>query len=1044
LLRGPSSRVSNTPTQRVGGGWLRALKVLAWAFAGLELLYLIGANVFLNCNVLPMAFTGTNQVKTTIAGGWSIIPERVHVRKVRFTFQDHNLEFAIEVERAFVVIHLSELLHHTFHGSHLHGEGLSFRMRHRVDPWSKNDPAVGAFAPIPEFIAPAVFEAYVPEAPITDAKYDLWTIHLDDVDVGVKEAWVQAFRYQGKGRARGEFQLKPARRLWVGPASLDLEPGLLSAGAYRVAPGLHGHIDCTVHPFDVRVPQGMAVFRYISTHIRLDSPELDPQVYALFAGATGPQISSTAGSLHLDAETQHGVFTKESRLEIVQRGLQVRLPELEVDADRLALEAGMDGESGSQATLLVDRCVVKEPIALGYPPRIEHLSATVVSSNRDGAQDFSFKEARLGEARLSLVDSRWFNRWLKGESFELSGGGLSVLARGRYADSLVDADALLETDGLGATLGSKHVRYAGSVALKVTGVDPKKRTGSAAADVTGRAMRAQLGDGEFDLAGLRAHVSAHTDAKGKVIHGQASLSGLASKSSGMSVRAPNVNATVDSQELRDGRLVSHFSAVIPALTAEGSGARLTSAVTARGTLVQPKNKPEKQLELVATLLRTEARFGAEPMKTAATPRVEVHAALTSDASGALSGKLSLLPAAWRVDMANMRFSGQSALGVQLAALDLARHSGQVEAKLSSTGVTLGDTTQNANCAWSRVQVLDLDAKAKLLARNTSSVSLKGELGQTELSWGDFTTHADIGLAASFEQGFSAQDGEGTVNLSFRNAAIQSGDGGNNGWSATAPEIDLAAKLAQKQDKLAGSAKVSTAGVKGRIGATRLSTDMQADFKVDVLDLKARTAHTSGAVHLRNVALPNAAEPVSKWWADVQLDSLYGHAEQNLELGGTFRAQLRDATPGLAVLASQGSLPKWVQSAFPLRGLTVTGSLARRCRLTDIHLVDLSGGPAVARGRLQSLPDGFQGALLLRLAGFQAISAGLDFDANHTHVGLFDGDAWLARFDESFNHKSDNAVKLACPVVTNKCSADTGSSAGSSQQSSSEQASRTAQ
>jgi hypothetical protein len=205
--------------------------------------------------------------------------------------------------------------------------------------------------------------------------------------------------------------------------------------------------------------------------------------------------------------------------------------------------------------------------------------------------------------------------------------------------------------------------------------------------------------------------------------------------------------------------------------------------------------------------------------------------------------------------------------------------------------------------------------------------------------------------------------------------------------------------------------------------------------VDALDLAARTAHASGAVHLRNVALPNAPEPVSKWWADVQLDSLYGHAEQNLELGGTFRAQLRDATPGLAVLASEGSLPKWIPSAFPLRGLSVTGSLARRCRLTDIHLVDLSGGPAVARGRLQSVPDGFQGALLLRLAGFQAISAGLDFDADHTHVGLFDGDTWLAHLNQTFDRKSDDAVKLACPPDRNMCTEDTGSSASTESSSS---------
>jgi hypothetical protein len=214
--------------------------------------------------------------------------------------------------------------------------------------------------------------------------------------------------------------------------------------------------------------------------------------------------------------------------------------------------------------------------------------------------------------------------------------------------------------------------------------------------------------------------------------------------------------------------------------------------------------------------------------------------------------------------------------------------------------------------------------------------------------------------------------------------------------------------------------LSAAAARGRIGATRLSTDLSAQFELDELNLAARSAHGSGSVHVRNAALPNVPDPVSKWWADIKLDSLFGRAEHHLELGGTFRADLRDATPGLAVLASQGSLPKWVASAFPLNGLSVTGSLARRCRLTDIHLVNLSGGPALARGRLQSVPDGFQGALLLRVAGLQAVSAGLDFNANETHFGLFDGDAWLSRFDKYFDRQSDQAVNLACPPDTNLC------------------------
>ncbi len=1010
--------------QPLAGAWrrFRALRIALYALLGFEVVYVVGAAIFLNFNLLPLAFASTNQIKATVASGWSVFPGRVHVKKVRLTFEDHNLQFSIDIAHATIDIHLLELTQHVFHASHLRGDGVAFHLRHRVEPWSKNDPAVGAFAPFPEFPGPAVFEPYVPEPPIPDAKYNLWTVHMDDVDVGVSEAWAQAFRYRGKGRAKGQFELKPARRLWVGPASLELEPGILTAGAYRVAPGLHGHIDCTVHPFDVRVPQGMAVFRYISAHIRLDSPELDPQVVALFAGENGPQISAQHGSLHLDVETKHGVFTPESRVEIVQRELELRTPELEVDADRVVLGADMEGASDSAVTLEVERALVKEPTALGFPPFVAHAQGALVSDNRDVAQDFHFKSARLDDARVALTDARWLNRWLKSRGFELSGGGASVLARAKYENSQLEGQAVLETNGVGATLGAKHVRYTGALAVQVEHVDPKAMTGSVAVDLDGRALRGDLGNGEIDLAGLRARVLARRDEAGDHVRGQARLTSLSTQAGGLTLRAPEVLAVADSETRADGTELTHFTALLPALSAEGREVRLTSAALARGVLAQPKNKPEKRLDFEATLLKPAARFGAAPVKTAATSRVVVRGQVRTDAAGALSGDVRLMPAAWRVDAANMRFQGESALDLKLAELNLGAHSGQFAAQLSSNGVTVGDTTQNANCAWSRVQALELDAKGKLLPRDATDISLTGELGQAELSWGDFTTRADIGLAAHFTQGLFGEDGAGTVDLNLRHATIQSGDGGKEGWSAVVPALAVSSELTQKAGKLTGALHVSADAAQGRIGGTIVKTDLDAKLLLDSLNLNGRTAHATGEVKIRNASLPTAAEPVKNWWANVHLDSLNGHAEQNLELGGMFRAELRDATPALAVLGEQGSLPKWVQTAFPLRDLSITGSLARRCRLTDIHLVNLSGGPAVARGRLQSLPDGFQGAVLLRLAGFQAISAGLDFDSKHTHVGLFDGDGWLAESNRSLDVKSNDAVKLVCPPDPDKCMA----------------------
>ena len=89
--------------------------------AALELVYLLAANLFLNLGLLPLAFDSTNQVKASVSSGWSVLPGHVHFRNARFLFQDHNLQFSIDIASGFLVLHLSELARHTVHASHLRG-----------------------------------------------------------------------------------------------------------------------------------------------------------------------------------------------------------------------------------------------------------------------------------------------------------------------------------------------------------------------------------------------------------------------------------------------------------------------------------------------------------------------------------------------------------------------------------------------------------------------------------------------------------------------------------------------------------------------------------------------------------------------------------------------------------------------------------------------------------------------------------------------------------------------------------------------------------
>jgi hypothetical protein len=146
--------------------------------------------------------------------------------------------------------------------------------------------------------------------------------------------------------------------------------------------------------------------------------------------------------------------------------------------------------------------------------------------------------------------------------------------------------------------------------------------------------------------------------------------------------------------------------------------------------------------------------------------------------------------------------------------------------------------------------------------------------------------------------------------------------------------------------------------------------------------------------LRGLNLTLADERIEDWWADITLESLDLWTKQTLEGVAHFKAKLRDGLPALTVLAGQGELPGFVPEIFPLRDLQARGSVQRSCQLTDFRVREVAGGPFVAEGRVQSVPESVRGAFLVRLAAAEPIAVGLRFDAEDSGVSLFAGDGWL--------------------------------------------------
>jgi hypothetical protein len=624
---------------------------------------------------------------------WSLWPGQVHVDDLRVRVQDRNVQFVVDLPSADVTVRLVDLMRREFHATQVRGSGLSFRFRHRVEPESADRPSVLALPPIPGFQDPPLREAGPPTAPVDDAHYRLWTVHIEDVDVGVREVWIQMFRYQGGGRALGAFRLKPARRVWVGPAELRLERGTMETGPQEVATAARGTIQCTVDDFDVRTVQGLEPFRFISARANLDLQASNLGAVNFLAGPDRAfEVQDGSGALAFDASIDHGTLTPES--------------------------------------------------------------------------------------------------WLT-----------------------------YRTNHVGVVLSPSRYRIDSELALSARGPGGEARPGS------------------FSPNGILSHVEARN-------------------------------------------------------------------------------------------------------------------------------------------------------------------------------VRLGTPTE---CQLLHLGEVAFDGHAAVAQSGTIEADARGAVDETSVSWGSFQL---AGEHASFSSSWN-----GALASTFFRATdvkLRSSGGAPKGWQADLGQASVSGDLQLSGDGLRGPLKVEADHIAARVGKTSLAGDVVAQFNVSSKDASHRTADVSGVVQARRVTIRNRDREVQDWWANVAFRKLHLDTRQNFDFSGNVGAHFRDALPALTVLAANESLPKWVPETFPLRSLELELHVERVCRWTDVQIVQGSGGPLKAAGRLQFAPGDSRGAVLFELAAFHPASLGIDFAGDQAHKSLFAGHGWLEKHLGELAQAATRKRNAHCTVEPSNC------------------------
>lgn len=655
------------------------VRVVRWFVSlgvGLEVLYVVAANLCLAYGGVATFFVGTESIKAEVVSGWTVIPGVIHARGVRITYQDHNVQTLIQLDSIEVALSLPELSRRVFHATRVQGEGLVFRFRHRVQPEEKGEPRVQALPPIPGFEDPPVFRVRIPEPPIPDAGYRLWKIQLQNVNVQIKELWVQQFRYLGHGRASGTFELEPARRLKVGSAALALDPGRVLVAGTSAFTEFAGQIDCTVLPLDVRVSEGLAVLRNISAHTQLTGNVAGVEWIKLFLPPNSDtQIEQMGAHLTIDTDLRRGVLAPSSRISLAGDTLRAGHRSILVEATGpwSIVAIGEPKQGGGRVEAKVSRGHLSWRGRIGPRLAIRGVVAGVSSTGLDTTGAWAVRSADLALDELVAPDLGIFSDFPLGGLRLRSGSGV-LHGRGSYSKGILSGAAALNVREAVAEVAETQIR------------------GAATLNVAARAFQWGRGTGSFDL-GLR----------GKEISFQAVSGGAACPWGRFATAEANASLTL----LPLGRVSGKIDASLIGGKISWGDVRVSGDTDVRAT-IKPEGSVEGDASRVVGILRTfhlRVSQGAGPPKrwSANVPEAVVDASLLLR-SGMFEGPVEITARRVRAVIGKVSLSTDVRARLLVDPLDPMERSGTVSGSVNVTRAAFSSGERNVQGWWAKIGV----------------------------------------------------------------------------------------------------------------------------------------------------------------------------------------------------------------------------------------------------------------------------------------------------------------------------------------------------
>jgi hypothetical protein len=930
---------------------------------------------------------------------------------------------------------------------------VSFRLRKRLEgpPASPGD-----VADLPPIEGLPAYSVRPPEKPSpakwSDAEYDLWTAHLEDVVASdTREVWIDHAHFEGSARIEGRFFLKPMRAAEVGPVRIAVAKGIVQSGQGPIAEALDGStVDLTVARFDPRTAGGTEILHRLS--LDSDAHAVVPDLDLLRVLPDGVRAKGTVKLGPAILHVRSGELLRDSHLEVTMAALAVAWGEYRATGT-FALTADVARAAGAERNRLTLRALATD--LLWFPAKgatrrsTPFLRARRVDVTGDAGalglvHPFDDLHVVVDLARCDLPDARALSRYVPTNTdIAIEGGHAWATANleAWLAEKRATGSAALHAEDLDLRVAKIRVRGHASVISRFSSYDfATHRVEDATLDLT-------ESDGSLASNAAPKLPLVHVDRLRLSAHGR--HVDLADPLRSLDVTIAMPTADVVAPDLLHAYLPKgHDMRLVSGNTRFSLDARLKVADRlARGTVdIQSKGMtvayrefrldadvlvhgrvhdwhwgsgdlalPEASVDVAHVTI---THRGSEGERGGAAVSFARIALVASSAHFKFADPLANI--SMSASVAGARVHRPSALGAFLperTALLLESEDGGFDAEVRADveeHVAKGQVRVHAfrmGGGGQRVHLggdIDLfadvagwDLDRGTMALRESRLKVTRVEGRFHPRGGPDFSAARVELEAR-TPGFDIQRPTlrgGDFHLVIENAVLPDA----RALSALLPpegdvwiesgtgrvSADLA--VSASNPSAAGTADVTLANGALRLGGMLLSGDFHINAGLRGLSPEEDLVGLSDArVEMRNVAISGATATTSGWRGDVTLSRASLRLAPTPQLDGVVSLDARDARPFLAILFGN-DFPKILVRVVDVPRLVASARVTVGADRLAVLDLDAGGGDVALRGSYAAIGGRRRGGVIARKC---FLSVGLGLDDDGTHLRLFGLEGWL--------------------------------------------------